>query len=117
MTAVEIKTTSSYVEYNTGLSFEIPEGYVGLVFSRSSVSNKNLDLANSVGVIDSGYRGPVKLRFRTTFTGLAKPEYFYEVGDRVGQILIVPCPKIDLVESESLTSSERGVGGFGSSGS
>ena len=53
-----------YIEYGTGLAIEIPEGHVGLVFPRSSVSKKDLFLANAVGVIDSGYRGEVKLRFK-----------------------------------------------------
>ena len=61
---IETDGESEYVEYGTGLAFEIPAGYVGLLFPRSSISNKDLILSNSVGVIDSGYRGEVKFRFK-----------------------------------------------------
>lgn len=98
------------VTYGTGLAFEIPEGYVGLVFPRSSIVNKDLTLSNSVGVIDSGYRGEVTLKFRLDGGGE------YEVGDRVGQIIIMPYPYVNLVESKELSSSERGEGGYGSTG-
>lgn len=94
--------------YGTGLAFEIPEGYMGLVFPRSSICKKNLTLSNSVGVIDSGYRGEVSLKFR--FTG----KNTYEVGDRVGQLIIMPYPKVRFLEVEELSSTERGEGGYGS---
>jgi dUTP pyrophosphatase len=93
--------------YDTGLAFEIPKGHVGLLFPRSSISKTNLSLRNSVGVIDSGYRGSVSLKFSG---GMA-----YLIGDRVGQMIIMPYPSIQLVESE-LSSSERGEGGYGSTG-
>lgn len=103
----------SFVEYGTGVSVEIPEGHVGLLFPRSSISKTNFSLANSVGVVDSNYRGEIKLRFRTSeYSGIE-----YDVGDRVGQLVIVPYPKIDLVEVSELSDSNRGAGGFGSSGS
>jgi dUTP pyrophosphatase len=75
------------VTYDTGLSMEIPEGYVGLLFPRSSISKTILNLSNSVGVIDSGYRGPIMFKFRYLEEGLV-----YDVGDRIGQILIIPYP-------------------------
>lgn len=114
LTAVEILNDEGFqVTYNTGLAFEIPLGYVGLIFPRSSVRNYQLDLSNCVGVIDSGYRGEV----RFTFNKLAGiPSKKYEVGDRIGQMIIMPYPEITLVEMESLSESERGKGGFGSSG-
>jgi dUTP pyrophosphatase len=99
------------VTYNTGLAFEIPEGHVGLLFPRSSVSKTSLNLANSVGVIDSGYRGPVMLKFRYPEEG-----FVYEVGDKVGQLVIMQIPTVNIVEVEELSSSERGEGGFGSTG-
>lgn len=106
---------SGMIEYGTGLAVEIPEGYVGLLFPRSSLSKYDLLLSNHVGVVDSGYRGEIKLKFRKlSFTGLG-PNY-YEIGDRIGQLLVVPYPEIELVESEDLTDTERGAGGFGSSG-
>jgi dUTP pyrophosphatase len=100
-----------YIEACTGVSLEIPKGYVGLVFPRSSISNTKHFLRNSVGVIDSGYRGEIKLRFSTDDTNTA-----YQIGDKVGQIIFLKLPAIDLVESEELSTSERSSGGFGSSG-
>lgn len=100
-----------YLEYGTGLAFEIPEGYVGLLFPRSSISNSGLILTNSVGVLDSGYRGEVKFRFKHI-----PDTVYYKPGDRVGQIIIIPYPQITLEEVEELSSSERSEGGFGSTG-
>lgn len=101
---------SNFVEFDTGLAFEIPEGYVGLVFPRSSISNYSMRLANSVGVIDSGYRGSVRLRFRL------EGDKAYQVGDKVGQIMIMPFPEVKLVEVSELSESQRLESGFGSSG-
>lgn len=100
--------------YGTGLAVEIPEGYVGLLFPRSSISKKGLTLANSVGVIDSGYRGEIMFKFAIT-SDRPRKNSVYEVGDRIGQLIIMPYPKIEFVTGE-LTESERGVGGFGSTG-
>ena len=100
-----------YTEYGTGLLMEIPMGYVGLLFPRSSVTKTDLSLANSVGVIDSGFRGEVRLRFRTTSSARTGS---YKVGDRVGQIVIMPYPTIEFEEVEDLAASVRGTGGFGS---
>lgn len=104
----------AYTEYGTGLALEIPEGFVGLIFPRSSISsNTSLVLANSVGVIDSDYRGEIKFRFKNIMFGAGKK---YKVGERVGQILIVPYPKIKLEEVEELGDTDRGTGGYGSTG-
>ena len=108
--AISKKETDKYVEYGTGLSFEIPGGYVCLVFSRSSVSNKDLIQANCVGVLDSGYRGELILKFKK----LGKEDY--KIGDKVGQIIIIPYPKIEFEEVDELSETHRGIGGFGSSG-
>ena len=62
LVATSKTTTSKFIEYGTGLAFEIPKGYVGLIFPRSSITNKDLMLKNSVGVIDADYRGEVKFR-------------------------------------------------------
>ena len=102
-----------YIEHNTFIAVEIPEGYVGLVYPRSSISKTSLSLANSVGVIDSNYRGPIKLRFKWDGTGAGK---HYQVGDRVGQLVIMPIPAIELKEVGELSETSRGDGGFGSSG-
>lgn len=113
LTAVseEWNENNSMVTYGTGLAFEIPEGYVGLLFPRSSVCKTSLNLSNSVGVIDSSYRGEVMLKYRYPEQGL-----IYDIGDRVGQLIIIPYPKIELIEAEELSSTERGEGGYGSSG-
>ena len=114
LTAVEIINDEGFqVTYKTGLAFEIPLGYVGLIFPRSSVRNYQLDLSNCVGVIDSGYRGEIQFTFNKT-AGI--PSKKYEVGDRIGQMIIMPYPEVLLVEMENLSNTERGEGGFGSSG-
>lgn len=105
------KDEYGYLEYGTGLAFEIPEGYVGLLFPRSSISNSGLILSNSVGVLDSGFRGEVKFRFKHI-----PDTAFYKPGDRVGQIIIMPYPQIEFEEVDELSSTERGEGGFGSTG-
>jgi dUTP pyrophosphatase len=96
--------------YGTGLAMEIPENHVGLLFPRSSVSKTDLRLCNSVGVIDAGYRGEIMLKFDNNG---AKQ---YEVGDRVGQLMLVPIPSIQFVQVANLPESDRGLGGFGSTG-
>ena len=113
LTCVGWKTTETYVEYDTGLAMEIPEGHVGFLFPRSSVSKTNLVLANCVGVVDSGYRGPVKLRFKELNGPIGGR---YKQGDRVGQLIIMPVPNFNCVEVEELTETSRGEGGFGSTG-
>lgn len=113
MNYVRTEQTDFY-EYDFGLAVEIPEGFVGLVFPRSSITKTDLFLSNAVGVIDSGYRGKLTARFRKT-TG---SPHTYSVGDRVCQMVIIPYPRINVVESlyEDLSKTERGTGGFGSSG-
>ena len=96
--------------YGTGLALEIPEHHVGLLFARSSVSKKDVRLANAVGVIDSGYRGEIMLKFDQ----IGKEHY--NVGDRVGQLMLVRIPSINFVEVVNLPKSDRDTGGFGSSG-
>lgn len=100
--------------YGTGLAMEIPEGYVGLVFPRSSNRKTDAYLTNHVGVIDSGYRGEIMLTYKQRDSlKLKKP---YEIGDRVGQIIIIPYPSIKFNEVEELSSTDRGEGGHGSTG-
>lgn len=110
-TSEEWNEGNTMVTYGTGLAVEIPEGYVGLVFPRSSVSKTTLNLTNSVGVIDSGYRGEIMFKFRYLEEGM-----IYDVGDRIGQLIIMPYPQIEFEEVEDLSSTERGEGGFGSTG-
>jgi len=99
-----------YIEYKTGISLEIPEGYVGLLFPRSSVSKTGLVVATS-GVIDSGYRGEVSYRYK-----YIKGAIQYEVGDKVCQLMIVPIPEIEWLVSDELSETERGDGAYGSTG-
>jgi dUTP pyrophosphatase len=105
--------TSSDVTYGFGLAMEIPKGFVGLIFPRSSVRKTDLLLTNSVGVIDSGYRGEIQATFKKT---AGNGSIVYEVGERGAQIIIIPYPKIKFIVSEELSLSERGDGGFGSTG-
>jgi dUTP pyrophosphatase len=107
-----ISETTDQVTYGTGISMEIPKGYVGLVFPRSSIRKYELELTNSVGVIDSGYRGEIQATFNKVHHKLNK----YNVGDRIVQIMIIPYPQVSFIEVEELSSSERGSGGFGSTG-
>jgi len=107
------------ISYGTGLAIEIPPKHVGLIFPRSSISKKHLNLANSIGMIDSGYRGEIICKFKPTphFT-IDNKEYpeNYEINDRIAQILIIPFLDIEFNETDILSESERGNNGFGSSG-
>ena len=107
----EMDKHGNYV-YRTGLAFEIPDGYVGLLFPRSSVSKTGLSLRNSVGVLDSGYRGEVIFKFAGNSS-----QPVYDVGDRIGQIIVMPYPEIEFQMVTELNETERGTGGFGSTGS
>ena len=103
--------------YGTQLAFEIPNGFVGLLFPRSSNTKKDLILGNSVGVLDSGYRGEVVLKFRPVMPLERDIEFGpreYEIGDRIGQIVIMPVPQIEFNVVDELSATDRGVGGFGS---
>ena len=97
--------------YHTGLAVEIPQGYVGLLFPRSSIYQKALTLSNSVGVIDAGYHGEITAVFRNTTDVVPA---VYKVGERFCQLVIVPIPEIEVTETAELSETERGEGGFGS---
>ena len=138
---MDLVATSRYYDengnivYGTGLSFEIPKGYVGLIFPRSSNAKQQLLLSNSVGVIDSGYRGEVMLKFKSSVSSFSLKTLIklifnsetninlitnfkisYYVGERIGQIIILPYPQIEFEEAEELSETERGNGGYGSTG-
>jgi dUTP pyrophosphatase len=100
------------VTYGTGIAIEIPEGFVGLIFPRSSIRKYEQYLSNSVGVIDSGYRGEIQATFNSRYYADVK----YKVGDKIAQLLILPYPSVEFEETDELSSTERGEGGFGSSG-
>ena len=108
-----ISNTTFDVTYGTDLAMEIPKGFVGLVFPRSSIRKYELILSNSVGVIDSGYRGELQATFKKE-NGL--DSLAYKVGDRIAQIMIIPHPEIEFEEVDELSDTERGDGGFGSTG-
>nr|WP_278860928.1 hypothetical protein [Catenibacterium mitsuokai] len=105
------KSNKLVLVYHTGLAVEIPEGYVGLIFMRSSVSNKSISLTNAVAVIDSGYRGELLLKYKITTDSLPT---IYQPGEKIGQLIIIPYPKINPIEVEELSGSDRNEGGFGS---
>lgn len=124
--------------YGTGIAMEIPKGYVGLVFPRSSNAKKDLLLSNSVGVIDSGYRGEIMAKFKPTIQVPHPLQYFWQryikgrdsldvkidvvhneeylLGERIAQLIIIPYPEVEFEWANELSDSDRGVGGYGSSG-
>ena len=111
LTAVDFEVTGLHITYKTGIAIAIPEGFVGLLFPRSSVYKTGQYLTNSVGVIDSGYRGEIMLKFTRPAI-----DSQYKVGDRVGQLIIMPYPQVKFEEVEDLGTTDRGKGGFGSTG-
>ena len=113
MTAIQVLKHEMYYEYRTGIAIEIPEEHVGLMFPRSSISKTKQILSNHVGVIDSGYRGEILFRFKKLAWDNGE---VYQEGDKVGQLVIIPIPAIELVEVDELSLTERGEGGFGSTG-
>ena len=105
---VIIKSGES-VLVSTGVAMAIPENHAGLIWDRSSMGGKGIH--SFAGVVDSGYRGEVKVCLFNT-----GEDYKIVRGDRIAQILIQPAPNIELIEVEDLNDTERGIGGFGSSG-
>ena len=150
LTAISVQYDSkrNVIVYDTGLAVEIPEGYVGLLFPRSSIYKTSLILSNSVGILDSGYRGSIMFKFRpdAEFWTEASKDYkafqhdlengmfnhyetaeaeyrdfilytdIYKINDRIGQLIILPYPQIEFEEVEELSDTERGDGGYGSTG-
>ena len=136
MVAVTKTVTDKFVEYDTQIATAIPDGHVGLLFANSRVSKYDLDLANAVGVVDADYRGTIRFRYKHTIqpqTGICahKTKYFdlvkdvepvpipfhpkeFNVGDVVGQLIIIPIPDVEFVEVDELDETDRGEGGFGS---
>lgn len=111
-----ISDTLDSVTYGTDIAMEIPEGFVGLIFPRSSIRKTNLQLSNSVGVIDSGYRGEIQATFNKIQGVTEYVRERYLVGDRIAQIIILPYPEVEFEEVDELNNTERGEGGFGSTG-
>lgn len=102
-----LPTNNGYFDgYKTGIAVEIPEGYVGIIVPRSSTGIKGYTIKNTIGVIDSDYRGEIKLHLFVPVTQKI----------RVAQMLIMPCPQFNIEFVESLSKTDRGEGGFGSTG-
>jgi dUTP pyrophosphatase len=110
-TSVSFDEETRKLKVGFGLAMEIPFGYVGLLFPRSSVHKSGLIMSNCVGVIDSGYRGEVCSIFYVPEN--ATP---YAVGDRCAQLIVMPYPQVQTVETDELSETARGTGGFGSTG-
>jgi len=149
---VRIEESTGAIVYGTGIAIEIPENHVGLLFMRSSVANKDIDLTNAVGVIDHGYIGEITFKYKPDMNMWdyaktsndtnedffqfelehGKIHYYhdaedefrkmtsigrtYGLGERIGQLIILPYPKVELIEVEELSETERGVGAYGSTG-
>ena len=112
LTAVDVSSDQyGCLTYHTGLAIQIPSGHVGLLFPRSSIYKTGQTLTNCVGVIDSGYRGEIMMKF--TLSGNRNE---YEIGDRIGQLIIMPFPLIEFQEVSDLSTTDRGSGGYGSTG-
>ena len=95
--------------YHTGLSVEIPEGHVGLIFMRSSISQRSMSMCNAVGVIDCDYKGEILVKFKITTDALPT---IYQPGEKIAQLVVMPYPKMEPVIVEELAGEDRG-GGFG----
>lgn len=100
--------------YGTGLAMEIPEGYEGVIRPRSSICKTDAFLTNSPGTVDSGYRGEVMVVFKNNHVDNLTPPY--QIGDRIAQIKIQIVPFIEFEETDELSDTERGTGGYGSTG-
>lgn len=112
-----VNYAKGYIEYRTGLSVAIPKGYAGFIFPRSSISNTPHSLANSVGVIDSDYRGEITVRMRFgEYSCSGKESDVYSIGDRVAQMVIMAVPEVEYEEVDELDETVRGSGGYGSTG-
>lgn len=97
----------------TGIAMEIPEGYFGALFARSGLaSKKGLRPANCVGVVDSDYRGEIRV---AVHNDTDEPQKFYN-NERIAQLVVIPCLSVKFTEVDTLSETERGSGGFGSTG-
>lgn len=110
----ELVIPGAPVVFQTGLAFEIPDGHAMFIFSRSGHGfNFDIRLSNCVGVIDADYKGQVKVKMTADGNDCLP----VKDGDRIAQAMILPVPKVEFEEVQELTETERGQGGFGSTGS
>lgn len=98
---------------HSGIAIELPAGSVARLYARSSIAHKGFYLTNGVGVIDEGYRGEVMAKMKACPTGIVDD---FQVGEKFAQLIVEWLPKVEFVEVDELSSSERGTGGFGSTG-
>jgi dUTP pyrophosphatase len=98
--------------FRTGLSFEVPQGFTLMLYSRSGHGMKGIRLANGTGIIDSDYRGEVSVALAND----GAFEFHVHAGDRIAQAMILPVPAVEFVLADELTETARGAGGFGSTG-
>jgi dUTP pyrophosphatase len=116
--------SGTFIEYKTGLAIEVPVGYHTELFPRSSVSKYDLILANSIGLVDNGYRGEIRFRFKyiprfVVEDGVLQqqPPLLYKKGDKIVQIVVrQSCTHLSVKEVDELSDTARGSGGFGSTG-
>jgi dUTP pyrophosphatase len=105
------------VVFDTGLAFDIPDGYVMLIFSRSGHGfNKDTRLANCVGVIDSDYVGEVKVKLTSDAVWTSQGSLYVKPGSAIAQAMVLPVEQVGFEEVEELKTTERGANGFGSTG-
>ena len=95
-----------------GIAVEIPKGHMGLLVPRSSMSKTPLRCANSVGIIDADYRGELSIAYEN----ISCSDYTIFRGERIAQLIIVPIAVVDVEEAQTLSETERGDGGYGSTG-
>ena len=95
-----------------GIAVEIPKGHMGLLVPRSSMSKTPLRCANSIGIIDADYRGELSVAYEN----ISCSDYMIFRGDRIAQLIIVPIAIVDVEEAQTLSETERGDGGYGSTG-
>lgn len=116
--AVDLVATTAYIDkdgnhvYGTGIAVQIPKGFYGQLLSRSGVAKYDLVLSNGIGTLDSNYIGELIFKFKKTKW---IPKVF-NVGDRIGQLIVLPLPEMSFVEVDYLNETNRGENGFGSSG-
>lgn len=131
LTAVAVEIMPRYISYKLGFSTEIPVGWCAKIYPRSSISNYDLVQANSVGIVDAGYRGEWEVRHKigVPIVGVlpellsesqvkesSEESLLYKAGDRVAQVVFEKTVDAKWIEQHDLQESERGEGGFGSSG-
>lgn len=101
-------------KYSTGVAVAIPENHVGIIAPRSSIYKRGLVLVNSIGIIDSGYRGEIMFMYgKRPDANIVKP---YQHGERLGQLMVLPYPSLKVIEVNNLNNTTRGEDGFGSTG-